>query len=97
MPSLYEGFGLPVVEAMQTGCPVVTSKEGSLPEVGGDAVLYIDPYNIENMAKTIKSVFNDVSKQKELSSAGLARAKHFSWLKTAQETMKVYENTARKK
>lgn len=91
MPSLYEGFGLPILEAMSCGCPVVTSKEGSMPEVAGDASFYVDPYNIYGIAKGIEKVFSNTALQKELSEKGLLRAKKFSWEKTARETIKVYE------
>ena len=91
MPSLYEGFGLPILEAMSCGCPVVTSREGSIPEVAGDAAFYVDPYSTDSIAGGIKKVFNDKNLQSELSTKGLKRAKLFSWKKTAQETLKVYE------
>ncbi len=90
MPSLYEGFGLPILEAMSCGCPVVTTKQGSLEEVAGDAALYVDAYSKENMAEGIKKVFKDEDLQKELSKKGLKRAEEFSWKKTAEETLEVY-------
>ncbi|GIW61546.1 MAG: mannosyltransferase [Patescibacteria group bacterium] len=90
MPSLYEGFGLPVVEAMQCGTPVITSKEGSLPEVGGDAVYYVDAYHEDAIAKGMREVFNNPKLQYELSTKGLKRSKIFSWQKTAEETLKIY-------
>lgn len=92
MPSLYEGFGLPVLEAMACGCPVITSKEGSLPEVAGDAALYVDAYDMDSIAAGIEKVFNDEKLQKELSKKGLENVKKFSWKKTASETLKVYES-----
>lgn len=91
MPSLYEGFGLPVLEAMSCGCPVVTSKEGSLLEVAGKAVFYVDAYDKESIANGIGEVFFNVRLQRELSQKGLVQAKKFSWKKTAEETVKVYE------
>jgi len=91
MPSLYEGFGLPVLEAMACGCPVVTSKEGSIPEVAGDSAFYVNAYSLDDMAEGIKKVFNDEKLQEGLSQKGLLQAKKFSWKKTAEETIKVYE------
>lgn len=93
MPSLYEGFGLPVLEAMQCGCPVVTTKEGSLPEVAGNASIYCNAYNIDSIADSIKKVFSDEKLQKRLSENGLKQSKKFSWRKVAQETISVYEKT----
>jgi glycosyltransferase involved in cell wall biosynthesis len=92
MPSLYEGFGLPVLEAMACGCPVVTSKEGSLAEVAGDSAFYVDAYDMESIAKGIKKVFEDTNLQKELSEKGLENVKRFSWKNTASQTLKVYES-----
>lgn len=95
MPSLYEGFGLPILEAMKCGCPVVTSKKGSLPEIAGDAVLYVDAYNAEDIAKGLEKVLKDSSLAKSLSEKGALQAKKFSWKKTAKETMEVYESVSR--
>ena len=89
MPSLYEGFGLPILEAMACGCPVITSKEGSLPEVAGDVVFYVDAYDVDSISKGIEKIFSDKKLQKELSGKGLTHVKKFSWRKTAQETLKV--------
>lgn len=90
MPSLYEGFGLPVLEAMSCGCPVITAKAGSLPEVGGKAVFYIDPKDLGSIEEGIKKVFSDTELQKELSEKGLEQAKKFSIEKTIKETIEVY-------
>ena len=90
MPSLYEGFGLPILEAMSCGCPVVTTKEGSLEEVAGKAAFYVDGYDVESIAQGLKKVFSDKSLQKDLSDKGLEKAAEFSWKKTAEETLKVY-------
>ncbi len=91
MPSMYEGFGLPILEAMACGCPVITTKEGSIPEVAGDSAFYVNAYSLDDMADGIKKVFNDEKLQKILSQKGLLQAKKFSWEKTAEETIKVYE------
>ena len=90
MPSLYEGFGLPILEAMACGCPVITSKEGSLVEVAADAAYFIDAYNTENIAEGIKKVSEEPKLQQELSKKGLVNAKKFSWRKTAAETIQAY-------
>lgn len=90
-PSLYEGFGLPVLEAMACGCPVITSNVSSLPEVAGDAALLVDPYNAEGIAESIRKILIDKKLQKDLREKGMDRAKEFSWNKCAEETQKVYE------
>jgi len=90
MPSIYEGFGLPILEAMSCGCPVVSSREGSLAEVVGEAGRYIDPYDIDSIAKGIREVFSNANLQKELSQKGIIQSKKFTWRKTADETMGVY-------
>lgn len=92
MPSLYEGFGLPILEAMSCGCPVVTSKEGSIPEVAGDAAFYIKAYDSDNIAKGIKAIYENKDLQERYSTKGLIQAEKFSWKKTAKATMKVYES-----
>lgn len=97
MPSLYEGFGLPVLEAMQSGCPVVTSREGSLPEVGGEAALYVNAYDVDSIRKGITKVFESTELQKELKKKGLEQAAKFSWEKTATETIAVYRQVFQKK
>lgn len=90
-PSLYEGFGLPVLEAAACGCPVVTSKGGSLEEVMGDAALYIDPTSEEDIISVVKKLYGDKKLQSEYSARGIKRAAEFSWEKTADNTVKVYE------
>jgi len=89
-PSFYEGFGLPVLEAMKCGCPVVCSDKGSLAEIGGKAVLYFDPYSVENMAVMIKKILADSYLKKDLVAKGEIQAKMFSWKKTINETVKAY-------
>jgi glycosyltransferase involved in cell wall biosynthesis len=91
MPSLYEGFGLPILEAMSCGCPVVTTKQGSLSEVAGEAALYVDAYSKESIAEGIKEVFDNPILQKKLLQDGLKRVGKFSWKKTAEETLDVYK------
>jgi glycosyltransferase involved in cell wall biosynthesis len=92
MPSIYEGFGLPILEAMSCGCPVITSKEGSIPEIAEDACRYVNAYGIDNIAQGISEVFNNKNLQEELSKKGLIRSKKFTWEKTAEETVRVYKS-----
>ncbi len=92
MPSLYEGFGLPILEAMQSGCPVITSKRGSLGEVAMDAALYVDPLSVDSIASGINRVMGDANLRKSLSQAGIKNAKKFTWEKTAIETYDVYKS-----
>lgn len=88
-PSLYEGFGLPVLEAMNQGTPVITSKVSSLPEVGSDAVLYCDPYKIEDMEMVIKNLLNNNHLKAALSMKGRERSKHFSWDKFVEKIINI--------
>jgi len=88
-PSRYEGFGLPVLEAMQAGAPVVTSNVSSLPEVGGDAVRYVDPNDAGDLRTALEELLEDEGRRAELRAAGLERAKLFSWEQTARTTMEV--------
>jgi glycosyltransferase involved in cell wall biosynthesis len=90
-PSLYEGFGLPPLEAMGCGTPVVCSNRTSLPEVVGDAALSIDPEDLEAFADALYNVLSKPELSSELSARSLQQAKKFSWQKTAQATMEVYE------
>lgn len=95
-PSIYEGFGLPVLEAMQSGCPVVTSKGGSLAEVAGNSAEFVDCYDIKSIAHGIKKVFSDDKLQDDLRKKGLDQAKKFSWEKTARDTIEVYKQVIAK-
>lgn len=90
-PSLYEGFGLPVLEAMACGTPVVTSNVSSLPEVAGDAALPVNPFDVETIADAMRRVLADPALAAHLRERGLARARQFSWERTARETLAVYE------
>lgn len=92
--SLYEGFGLPPLEAMACGTPVLTSNVTSLPEVVGDAALTVNPYDIDAIAEGIKRLIEDDNLRKELSQKGLARAKLFSWERTAEVTWSVLKEAA---
>lgn len=90
-PSLYEGFGLPPLEAMACGTPVLTSNVSSLPEVVGEAGLTVDPRDEAAIADGIRSLVEDPERRLALAEAGLRRAAEFSWDRTAQETVAVYE------
>lgn len=89
-PSLYEGFGLPVVEAMACGVPVITSNVSSLPEVAGDAAILVDPHDPHAIADAVARVQADPAEAKRLREAGLARAAKFTWEACAQATLAVY-------
>jgi glycosyltransferase involved in cell wall biosynthesis len=90
-PSLCEGFGLPVLEAMQCGCPVITSRISSLPEVGGDAAMYCDPEEQDSIADALHLVLEDEELRNKIRKKGLEHAARFSWEKTAGATHHVYE------
>jgi len=91
MPSLYEGFGLPLLEAMSCGCPVVTTRGGSIPEVAGDAAIYVETNSGDDIAHSIYNVFQKEKIQRDLSERGLMQAQKFTWKKTIEGTMRVYE------
>jgi glycosyltransferase involved in cell wall biosynthesis len=90
-PSLGEGFGLPVLEAMTAGAPVVTSNVSSLPEVGGEAAEYVNPYDVASIAAGLRRVLCDESRRAQLSRAGPERAREFSWASFAQQTLEVLQ------
>ena len=90
-PSCYEGFGLPPLEAMTLGVPVVSSNAASLPEVVGDAAILFNPFDVNEMAEAIYKVINDLTFKKELVKRGYERVKKFSWDKTAKNTLAIYE------
>ncbi len=90
-PSKYEGFGLPVIEAMATGTPVITSNVASLPEVAGDAAILIQPDDIDSWADSMTEIANSNEMREKLVNSGLARAETFSWEKCARITHDVYE------
>jgi glycosyltransferase involved in cell wall biosynthesis len=92
MPSLYEGFGFPVLEAMACGTPVVASNVSSLPEVAGDAALFIDPHDTDALAKALARILTDEDLRAELRQRGLERARHFTWQRAAQQTLTILEN-----
>lgn len=93
-PSLYEGFGLPVIEAMACGTPLVTSNVSSLPEVAGDAALLVDPTDTDALAEALTAIMINQTLRAQLIAKGIHRAALFSWERTAQETIAVYERIA---
>ena len=90
-PSLYEGFGLPPLEAMACGCPVVTSNTSSLPEVVGEAGIMVNPYDTDSLAQAMKRVLTDNKLRDEMVRKGLEQSKRFTWEKAAKRTLEVYE------
>jgi glycosyltransferase involved in cell wall biosynthesis len=89
-PSLYEGFGMPVLEAMACGAPVIASNTSSIPEVAGDAAVLIDPVNDKALADALQRVLNDAQARERMRSKGFARVKLFSWETAARQTLEVY-------
>lgn len=94
-PSYFEGFGLPPLEAMKCGAPVIVGDRTSLPEVVGEAALMVDPFDVEAIGAAIKRVIKDSDLRKELSVKGQERANTFNWLETARRTLAVYKQVAR--
>jgi glycosyltransferase involved in cell wall biosynthesis len=93
-PSLYEGFGLPVLEAMSCGTAVITSDSTSLPEITGEATLLVDPHDAEALTAAMTLLLEDADRREELASQGLERARLFSWAKTVAQTVEAYESVA---
>jgi alpha-1,3-rhamnosyl/mannosyltransferase len=91
-PSLYEGFGLPPLEAMACGVPVACSNASSLPEVVGDAGMMFDPYDIYAIASAVANLLDSPDLRDKLREAGLRRASKFTWQRTAQATLSVYQS-----
>jgi glycosyltransferase involved in cell wall biosynthesis len=95
-PSLEEGFGLPVLEAMANGLAVVASRTASLPEVGGDAALYVDPHDPRDIAEKVRRAVEDAELREKMIQQGLARAQEFSWQRVAEATLQVYNEALAK-
>ncbi len=96
-PSLYEGFGFPPLEAMACGCPVIVSNVSSLPEVVGDAGIFVDPYSFEDIASKMVLLANNERLKEELKEKGFMRIKQFSWDKAAEEHIKVFKEVLEEK
>jgi glycosyltransferase involved in cell wall biosynthesis len=93
-PSLYEGFGLPPLEAMASGTPVVTSNVSSLPEVADDAAVLVDPYDVASITDGMRRVLSDPELARDLREKGLVRARHFSWERSVARTREIYQAVA---
>lgn len=93
-PSLYEGFGLPVIEAMACGCPVICSRAASLPEVAGDAALLVDPHDPAGLALAMDKIRSDAGLRREMIKKGFSRAREFSWSRAAKATLALFQQTA---
>ena len=91
-PSIYEGFGLPPLEAMSYGCPVISSNAGSMPEVLGDAASYFDPMSTDSISSAIESVVYSTNASRDLAHRGLRQVSNYSWEKCALQTKLLYES-----
>ena len=93
---MYEGFGMPVIEAMACGVPVLTSNVSSLPEVAGDAAVLVDPFSVEDIKSKLKLLLIDEDLRKRLNKAGPKRAKRFSWNLVTKDLYEIYKELAEK-
>jgi len=91
-PSLYEGFGIPILEAQQCGVPVVTSNNSSMPEVAGDGAVYVDPYDVSDIANSIERLLVDEELKRNIINAGYENAKRFSWEESAEKLGEIIKN-----
>jgi glycosyltransferase involved in cell wall biosynthesis len=91
LPSKYEGFGIPLIEAFSCGIPVVSSNASCLPEIGGDAAVYFDPDDIESLRDTMTRILSDKHLQTSMIEKGLSRATAFTWQRTAEQTLETYD------
>ena len=94
-PSLYEGFGLPILEAMGCGTPVITSNVSSMPEVAGNAAVLVSPTDAAELSAALESVLGDEGKRGEMRKKGFARVSSFSWERCAKETLEVYRKVVK--
>ena len=91
-PSLYEGFGIPILEAQSCGCPVVTSNKSCLPEISGNGAVFINPYNTEDIVKSILRIINNSDLRKKLISEGYKNKKKFNWNKSAKKVIEIIKS-----
>ena len=91
-PSFYEGFGLPILESMAAGCPIIAGNNSSQGEVLADCGLLVDPFNVVEISQAMNLMLTDEKLRQEFISRGLARSKEFSWQKTAREVLEIFEN-----
>ena len=96
-PSLHETFGMPILEAMACGCPVITSNVSACPEVAGDAALLVNPYSVKEIAEAMERIIRDEKLREELSKKGIKRAREFTWEQNAKKHLEVFEQTLRSK
>ena len=94
-PSLHEGFGFPILEAMAAGLPVLTAKQGAMQEVAGDAALLVEPTDVDGMTVALWRVLSDGALRQQMSDKGLKRSSMFSWRRAAIETMVIYRSLAK--
>ncbi len=97
LPSLYEGFGLPILEAMSLGCPVIASNTSSLPEIGGNACLYVNPLETLELKEAMETLLTDSKRRNDLIAKGKVRIQDFSWEKCGKETLKLLTSAAHKR
>jgi glycosyltransferase involved in cell wall biosynthesis len=94
LPSFYEGFGLPVLEAMACGTPVVCADRGSLPEIAGDAALLVNPDDLDSLADAMEHMLDDEPLRAKMREQGFSNVARFSWERTARETLNIYKRVA---
>jgi len=95
LPSLYEGFGIPVVESMACGCPIILSKHGSLPEIAGDAGIYFDSESENDLKEKIEELINNPEMRAEYAKKGLEHVKKYDWNDAAEQCLQVYKDAAK--